>query len=114
MPVDVDYQENRPGGVPSHQNLLSVAKAEPIFISTQHSHGWLPSPTGEAARAVIASIELEELLEDAPVNDYSGASQECPRDGGQGSEVSEFYYFLYKTDGRHSPGRRSIPAPVIL
>ena len=25
MPVDIDYQENRPGGVPSHQNFLSVA-----------------------------------------------------------------------------------------
>ena len=49
MPVDIDYQENRLGGVASHENLLAVAKTEPIYISTQHCFEWRPSPTGLAA-----------------------------------------------------------------
>ena len=86
MPVDIDYQENRPGGVANHENLLSVAKTEPIYLATQHCLDWRPSPSGEAARAVVQSIELEELLMDAPVantwntwttaNDY-GALTTC-------------------------------------
>ena len=68
MPVDIDYQENRPGGVANHENLLSVAKTEPIYIATQHSLEWRPSPTGEAARAVVPSMEMEELMADAPVS----------------------------------------------
>ena len=68
MPVDIDYQENRPGGVANHENLLSVAKTEPIYIATQHSLEWRPSPTGEATRAVVQSMEMEELMADAPVS----------------------------------------------
>ena len=69
MPVDLEYLENRPGGVPNHENLMSIAKTEVLYLSTQASHEWRPAPNGEAARAVIPAVELEELIEDAAVDD---------------------------------------------
>ena len=34
---------------------------------------------------------------------YSWSLSECPRDGGQGSEVTEFYYFPYGVTAKKCP-----------
>ena len=69
MPNDIDYEENRPGGVASHACFISVAKASAIYTATQEVLGWIPSPSGEAARMVIPVMELEELVRSAAVAD---------------------------------------------
>ena len=55
MPIDWEYQEDRPGGVATQECLVSVAKAATIHESTVDVWPWEPSPTGEANREVIPS-----------------------------------------------------------
>ena len=69
MPNDLDYEENRPGGLASHECLVSTAKASALYRATKDVLGWKPSPSGEAAREVIPLIELEELVRGAAVAD---------------------------------------------
>ena len=60
MPIDWEYQEDRPGGVATQEGLVSVAKAATIHESTVDVWPWEPSPTGEANREVIPLFYLEE------------------------------------------------------
>ena len=69
MPTDIDYEENRPGGVASHECWASTAKASAFYRSTKGALGWNPSPSGEAGRAVLALVDLEELMEGATAAD---------------------------------------------
>ncbi|MGB1602452.1 MAG: hypothetical protein ACPIOQ_57515, partial [Promethearchaeia archaeon] len=69
MSNHLQYEEERPAGEASHACLVSVAKTSPVYRATKDVLGWEPSPSGEAARAAIPIIELEELVRSAPVAD---------------------------------------------
>ena len=81
--IDMDYEENRPAGVASHECFVSVARAEPLFTAMEKVWPWVPSPSGEANRAGIPIHYLEEGLGNSPVaDDYDTWSQR----GNQGFE----------------------------
>ena len=67
--IDMDYEENRPAGVASHECFVSVARVEPLFTAMEKAWPWVPSPSGEANRAAIPIHYLEEGLGNSPVAD---------------------------------------------
>ena len=67
--IDMEYEENRPAGVASHECFVSVARNEPLFTSMEKVWPWAPSPSGEANRAAIPIHFLEEGLASSPVAD---------------------------------------------
>jgi len=69
MPIDWEFQEDRPGGLATPECHVSVAKTATIYESTVDVWPWAPSPTGEANRAVVPMFFLEEGIQDSPVAD---------------------------------------------
>ena len=67
--IDMEYEENRPAGVASHECYVSVARVEPLFIAMEKAWPWIPSPSGEANRAAIPIHYLEEGIAGSPVAD---------------------------------------------
>ena len=61
--IDMEYEENRPAGVASHECYVSVARVEPLFIAMEKAWPWIPSPSGEANRAAIPIHYLEEGID---------------------------------------------------
>ena len=64
--IDMEYEENRPAGVASHECYVSVARVEPLFIAMEKAWPWIPSPSGEANRAAIPIHYLEEGIAGSP------------------------------------------------
>ena len=67
MPNDLEYEEDRPAGIASHEVFVSSARASSFYRSTQKALKWIPSPSGEAPRTALPLLAFECCLIDCPV-----------------------------------------------
>lgn len=68
--LDVEYDEAM-GNPATRESLLSFARGENFFISTESALPWGMPADGDASRAVLGIVWAEALLRKAPVKDSS-------------------------------------------